>query len=49
MKTMQTKLKQAVVKGAHSAAKQSAGVFCRLWLGQEKVPRALLEPEVKNQ
>lgn len=49
MKTMQTKLKLAVVKGAQSAAKQSAGVFCRLWLGQEKVPRMLLEPEVKNQ
>ena len=48
MKPMERKLKQAVAKGARSAAKQSAGVFCRLWLGQEKVPRALLEPEVKD-
>ena len=48
MKSIGSKLKQAVVKGAYRSAKQSAGVFCRLWLGQEKVPRALLEPEVKS-
>lgn len=48
MKTVQGKIKEAIVRSAKSSAKQSAGVFCRLWLGQEKVPRALLESEVKN-
>lgn len=50
MKTMDTLKKKLAAKtqaSAEATAGNKAREFCRLWIGQEKVPKALLEPEMR--
>lgn len=37
-----------VLDRAQANAKQTAGIFCRLFLSEPKVPQALLEEEVRG-
>lgn len=48
MKNMKEIVSKKVLNSAHSKAKQTAGMFCRLFLSEPKVPKALLEAEARK-